>query len=428
MRLISKFWLGVILLLVLSRCTFDSPAPNQTVVNNPNIPTAPLPADKSINQPLVVFLKWETTNAATYDIYFDKKLPLTTPVVSSLDKKVYILSNLDYNTTYYWKIVAKYSDGTKGESPVWNFTTQDFTGGTGTSGYAMYLYNQETKLPNIVNFMFQVTDMTKHGVTNLAAQNFDVYEDGIPLSSESSLQITKRDQLPYKLQTVLMLDNSSSLTDNITSIRNGAVRFVQNILPGQEVAIYQFSENPELLQDFTSDKALLLKALDKYQPGYNTTNLYGSVVVGASRWDDRYTTDDVLQGTMIIFTDGKETSHPTQNALAEALNAVSKKIVFTIGYGGKDQLDADVLTALGTAGSFSSTDITQVENQFVEIQKSISDYVNSFYLMTYKSPRRGGGDYTLTIRIKNNAYTGDGSYITGKYNSTGFYSGKIIGW
>ena len=220
-----------------------------------------------------------------------------------------------------------------------------------------------------------------------------------------------------------MLDNSTSLTSSeIDRIRISATTFIKKITPNQEVAIYQFSENAEKLADFTNLQDSLDRAINRYKSGVNTTGLYGAVVKGASLWQDSFTINDILQGSMIVFTDGNETSRPTVQALSEALNAVNNKLVFTIGLRGKDPLDEETLTRIGTAGYYGINNLNQLDNQFTIIQQSLIDYANSFYQLTYKSPRRSDDQYTVTIRIKGNPYTGDSSYIFVRYSSGGFYS------
>ncbi len=410
------------LLLVLVRCTFDSSVTNPTP-SDPAVLTAIQPLNNSTDQSIIQTFKWEYDNAVSYDVYLDKVNPPLKIVSSKIDKKFYVYPvPLEYNTTYYWRVAATFSDGTQKVSPVWSFTTAANIN-PGSTGYALYLKKQNTQLPNLVNFLFQVVDLNNKGIPTLQPQDFEIYEDGLPLQSESFIEIKKQGELPYKIKTVLMLDNSTSLTSSeIDKIRLAASSFIKKINVNQEVAVYQFSENVEMLAEFTNQQDSLNRAMSRYKSGASTTGLYGAVVKGASLWQDNFSINDILQGTMIVFTDGNETSRPTVQALSEALTAVSNKFVFTIGLRGKDPLDEETLARIGRAGFYGINDVSQLEIQFTLIQKAIIDYANSFYQLTYKSPRRGIGEYNLTIRIKGNPYTGDSSYIIGKYSSAGFYS------
>jgi hypothetical protein len=409
-----------ILIAISFGCSFDKDNPYTSVVTDTSAPNTPQPADKSVNQLLVVTLKWECNEAVSYNIYFDTQSSPAKLIALNNTQKYQVVSNLEYGKTYYWKIVANFLDGSNKTGPVWSFTTGTNANPSG-SGYVMYMHSISTTLPSNVNAMYQVVDMSNHGVTNLNSSDFEVYEDGAALSSESQVSIKKHDQLPFKIRTVLMLDNSTSLTNNIDQIRNAAETFIGNILPSQEVAIYQFSDSPILIRDFTNNKDTLIASLKKYQLGYSTTDLYGSVVKGASLWFDNFSPDSVLQGSMIIFTDGNDTQG--SSTLSAAINAVSYKKVYTIGLG--SEIQPEVLQAIGTAGYYQLSGVTQLPAQFQAIQTSILEYVNSFYMLSYKSPKRGSEDHQVIIRIKNNPYTGSGSFISGYYNSAGFYSAKI---
>ncbi|MFA7227594.1 MAG: VWA domain-containing protein [Melioribacteraceae bacterium] len=414
-------WIILIPLLV-ARCTFDDQVANSSTAGAIYLKPA-FPLNNSIDQSVIQTFKWESENVLSYDLYLDKVNPPLKIVASGIPSKSYVYPfPLEYNSTYYWRVGANYPDGTKKVSPVQIFrTTANFN--PASSGYALYLKSKSTELPNLVHFLFQVVDLNNNTVPSLQTGDFEFFEDGFPIQSESLIEIKKQDQLPYKIRTVLMLDNSTSLTDTeLGNVRNAVTSFIGKIKPNQEVAIYQFSESVEILSDFTNLKDSLYNSINRYRSGKSTTGLYSAAVKGASLWQDKYSVNDALQGTMIIFTDGNETSRPTTEALSEALSAVSNKFVFTIGLRGKDPLDEETLMRLGTAGFYGINFADQLESQFTLIQKTIYDYANSFYQLNYKSPRRGGGEYTLTIRVKGNTYNGNDSYILGSYSSSGFFS------
>jgi uncharacterized protein YegL len=420
-RIKRLIWINLLLAFMLSGCKFDG-GPTDTSQMVATTPSAVQPVNNSTDQNIIQTLKWDSFNAVSYDVYLDKGNPPLQIVASKTNQKFFALtSSLDYYTTYYWRVIANFSDGSQKSSPVFKFTTVPNLNPS-QAGYALYLKKQETQLPNNVILSFQVVDLFNAGVTTLSRDDFEIYEDGLPLQSESLAEIKRVNELPNKIRTVLMLDNSTSFTNvEIDKIRSAASSFVKKINSNQEVAIYQFSENIEMLSDFTSNQNNLNVAINNYRLGAATTSLYSAVTTGASLWDDKYSVDEILQGTMIIFTDGNETAQPTTEVLKEALNAVRNKSVFTIGLRGKDPLDEETLQRLGTSGYYPITDLSQLDAQFTLIQKSISQNANSIYLLTYKSPRRGG-DYSLTIRIKGNPYTGTYSFIIGKYSSAGFFS------
>jgi len=99
--------------------------------NPPNTPNNPSPLDSATDVDLDVNLSWDCSDPdghrLTYDVYFGTTSP--PPFVhSGYDATNFELGQLDLDTTYYWKVVAKDSPST-GESktasgPIWSFTTK----------------------------------------------------------------------------------------------------------------------------------------------------------------------------------------------------------------------------------------------------------------------------------------------------------------
>ncbi len=100
-------------------------------VNQPPLqPTSPIPADSSQNQSLTVGLHWSCSepegDSLTYDVYFSTDtIPIL--VASAITDTTYVPDTLDYDSTYFWKIVAhdNHSNTTIGD--IWEFTTRDST-------------------------------------------------------------------------------------------------------------------------------------------------------------------------------------------------------------------------------------------------------------------------------------------------------------
>lgn len=286
-------------------------------------------------------------------------------------------------------------------------------------GYKLTKHLIHSELPCFVNLMFQVNDMNDKGVPDLVTEDFEVLEDDQAVSpTESAMAIKKRNAISYKLKTVLMLDNSASVGSNLESIKTAAISLVNNIVDQQEICVYVFSEEPVLLIDFTDNVNELTDAINTISLGYATTNLYGSIITGASRWDDNYSTGEIEQGFLIVITDGSDTQG--SSTIGSAMSAIGSKRVYTIGLG--EEQDPEALTQLGTAGYFSLNDYAQLTAKFAEIQEEMNDFANSFYWLYYMSPKRGDNTHSLMLRVKNNLNTGSSSYISSSFNSQGFYS------
>ncbi|MDZ7777554.1 MAG: hypothetical protein U5L09_19050 [Bacteroidales bacterium] len=86
-------------------------------------------------------------------------------------------------------------------------------------GYKISEYgniSENAQEPCFINIMFQVTDMQGNGVSSLSTRDFEVLENDQEVSpTESAMQVRKQDVIPYSLKTVLLIDNSSSVAENL---------------------------------------------------------------------------------------------------------------------------------------------------------------------------------------------------------------------
>ena len=95
--------------------------------NPPYTPSNPSPSNGATNVNLNADLSWTggdpDGDIVTYDVYFGTT---TNPpkVMSNQSSTTYDLGTLDYNTTYYWKIVAWDYYGAMKAGPLWSFTTR----------------------------------------------------------------------------------------------------------------------------------------------------------------------------------------------------------------------------------------------------------------------------------------------------------------
>jgi hypothetical protein len=101
--------------------------------NPPYIPSAPSPVDGATDISVNTGLSWtggdpDAGDTVTYDVYFDTTNPPVIKESSNQSTTSYTTSTLAYNTTYYWKIVARDNYGAETEGAVWSFTTFSTTG------------------------------------------------------------------------------------------------------------------------------------------------------------------------------------------------------------------------------------------------------------------------------------------------------------
>jgi hypothetical protein len=93
-------------------------------------PSNGFPPHRSKDQPVDVRLSWGTSDrpsgGLTYDTYFGTTSP--PPLLASDHPETSLdPDSLEFETTYYWKIIAKDGNGNQAHGPLWRFRTEDFT-------------------------------------------------------------------------------------------------------------------------------------------------------------------------------------------------------------------------------------------------------------------------------------------------------------
>ena len=92
-----------------------------------------------------------------------------------------------------------------------------------------------------------VIDQNNRPVMDLAKDQFDVLEDKVP----QKIEFFSREQAPVSL--VFVIDASGSMRPKLDTVIKASVNLVKESKTGDEMAVIQFKDQPELLEEFTSD-------------------------------------------------------------------------------------------------------------------------------------------------------------------------------
>ncbi len=97
----------------------------------PTQPQNPSPENGAEDVDINADLSWICTDPdgddLTYDVYFGDEYP-PSKVVSNQSDNSFDPGIMDYETTYYWQIIAWDEYGANTEGPIWDFTTRPITG------------------------------------------------------------------------------------------------------------------------------------------------------------------------------------------------------------------------------------------------------------------------------------------------------------
>jgi VWFA-related protein len=144
-----------------------------------------------------------------------------------------------------------------------------------------------------------VQDATGQILSDLPADAFEVYENGVRQSIRSFLPVSTA------YNVLLLFDRSGSTQDKWPLMQRAVAGFIANLRSQDQIAIASFDSELEFQQQWTGNRQTALLALPKLTEGYNIgeTNFYAAVEqvlrrefrkVGGRR-------------ALVVLTDGRDT-------------------------------------------------------------------------------------------------------------------------
>lgn len=152
---------------------------------------------------------------------------------------------------------------------------------------------------DLISLNVTVTDTRNRFVTNLAREDFFVYEDGV----KQEISVFSREDLPLRM--MLLLDTSASMEENMRFAQEAAVRFVHTLEEDDLAEVVEFGSKARVLQRFTNDKEQLARAIRSTQAG-GTTALYNAIYISLKELSRRR--EDVRRQAVVVLSDGEDTS------------------------------------------------------------------------------------------------------------------------
>lgn len=374
------------------------------------------PADGARHVAIDVELSWQGLEGSIFDVYFGEESGNLVQVANQTTETSFNPGNiLEYSTEYFWRVDLHLENGDIIECDEKSFYT---TINPVFPGYCISDYLLRAEQPCNIDIIYQVRDMASYPELGFSEEDFKFLEDGEEIDpQESLLEITSGADLNTTSRLVLMIDNSSSMTSILEQIKTSALNLVDNLPDDQEISVFEFSESAVMLTDFTNDEMELTDAINAIEPGFASTDLYGSLITGVEHWDDIYYPENIIEGCLILITDGSDTQGSF--SLDEALEARGNKSVYTIGIG--NEIDEYALEQLANEEFYGLGSVEFLPGVLDLIQTSTDLSLDAFYWLHYMTPKRGNVNHSVEISINGNPYTGEGSKYYGVFNSAGFY-------
>jgi hypothetical protein len=267
---------------------------------------------------------------------------------------------------------------------------------------------------------------------------YTMYENGKHI--DESVMRVSQDSKTVTNKILLLLDFSGSIISDCDKagaksdpknlcyqLVSSSKKFIDKIVSkNQKMAIYYFNSQRKPIPlsnnaDPSNDLNYLKSSLDQlYNPtwrdehlrGYNSTNLYGAIMVAADEVVCRWF-QDCIPGkssemidnkkkhydfaTMVIFTDGRHTvgNNVSERELLDDLSLYKRNYYYTIGLG-KD-VDDDVLKKIGKNGYLKADETRELDKRFDDLGERLNAFANSFYKIDYCPAQQEG---TLDLKIE----------------------------
>src|SRR6185437_11481013 len=171
-----------------------------------------------------------------------------------------------------------------------------------------------------------VVDEKNRLVTDLAKQDFTVYENNQP----QTIQLFKREDYPVAMG--IIVDNSGSMREKRDEVNKAAINLVRSSNPEDQVFVVNFSDEPILDQEFTSDIKKLQAALEHVEARGGTA-LYDAVVAAS----DYLLKSPLQRKVLFVVTDGEDDA--SQESLEETVHRIQQEngpVLYSIGLLGED--------------------------------------------------------------------------------------------
>jgi Ca-activated chloride channel family protein len=177
----------------------------------------------------------------------------------------------------------------------------------------------------LINVTTTVTDEDGRFVSGLRKEDFTVYEDG----ERQEVTQFSNERVPVSLGIVL--DTSGSMTpDKMSAARSAIDRFVYDLLgKDDELFFMEFANRPDLVQDWTTDRRAISRAVSRVSPAGGTA-MFDAIadavpVANAGRHPKK---------ALLVISDGNDTNSGLSVGDLRQLIRESEVLVYALGVDG----------------------------------------------------------------------------------------------
>jgi len=263
---------------------------------------------------------------------------------------------------------------------------------------------------DLVSLNVSVVEANGKYVTDLTADEFNVFEDGV----KQDVSFFTRTNLPIAL--ALLIDTSASMENKLPTAQEAAIGFVRRLRPQDLAEVVDFDSRVVVLQSFSNNVAELEQAIRKTSAG-GSTSLHNAVYIALKDLKKvvAKSADEIRRQAIVVLSDGEDTSSllPFEEVLDLAKR--SETAIYSIGLrssegpgtSAKGFKEAEFVMrqfSQETGGrSFFPNQLADLANVYGQI----SDELSSQYTVGYtsKNPKRDGSWRRVVVRVSRPSLT-----------------------
>ena len=257
---------------------------------------------------------------------------------------------------------------------------------------------------DLVSLNVTVTEGVGKYVTDLSAEDFNVFEDGV----KQEVTFFTRTNLPIAL--ALLIDTSASMENRLPTAQEAAVGFVKRLRPQDLAEVVDFDSRVVVLQSFSNNVAELEAAIRKTSAG-GSTSLHNAVYIALKDLKKvvAKSTDEIRRQAIVVLSDGEDTSSllPFEEVLDLAKR--SETAIYSIGLrsgegpstSAKGFKEAEFVMRQFSQETGGRAFFPNQIGDLAGIYGQISDELSSQYTVGYtsKNPKRDGSWRRVVVRI-----------------------------
>ena len=156
---------------------------------------------------------------------------------------------------------------------------------------------------DLVSLNVTVSDGAGKYVTDLTAEDFNVFEDGV----KQDVTFFNRTNLPIAL--ALLLDTSASMDTKLPTAQEAAIGFAKRLRQQDLAEVIDFDSRVVVLQNFTNSAASSSRRSAKTSAG-GSTSLYNAVYIALKDLKKvvAKNTEEIRRQAIVVLSDGEDTS------------------------------------------------------------------------------------------------------------------------